>query len=1233
MFTFQGRIVLSETGIGIPDLNVVFYDYDPGQKNEDQGVAEGKTVFSFVSKFQGDRLGSVLTDADGNFLLNFSEKDFTIQESEKRPDLFFFILGPQKSERGNVFAENEAKRIIHLSSAPIANIGRQESLIIKIETKTLEKFNIPIPRESSTSGSPKNVEALFQTSLSVVSETDANIKKVKSEFVKDRFEKRKQIDEKASKLVKNLSAKRKGRNTSESFLLKADSDFKQTQIDSITVSGNRLNSYNKKSNSILTFGKEELLKSFDPTIANRLISSLDSANSGDTITEQVPLKSLCGFIQASSNGPTIEKKGTIEQLFEKKKDAEGKIERLKNPASDTAGEPASNGGCDSPGMREEDLENEFRRLAIEKAREYGDLKEIETASPEGQFRKLTELSEEISKGPADNTAFHDFYSLQLAYPEIWEEAFDKKFEDRVKSLFREHLMLKEDFGISDSLPNEALGDIEQLQEFLEFVSEDSQRVMLDIDEDVRQVMPNLEISTWNSLSDNQQKEAIKLAKSILHKRRLIDANAGNPNNSPLFQYDSSSESLVPNITAENTLQVLTFTAIQTIEGEREKLIEIISNPKGRIGKIMSTILEIGERLNEPYAFDVFAPNSVNFGIVTTFRQKWKPENYQVGKLVSTIPLAPGETRKYSKKLSLKRQRSQKELQKSMFETSDESSYTSRAEAEITSKASKTTDFQTTASGSFNFGIGSTNFSTSFSQNQSQESSKSKKSFREAVVKASQKFKNEREIEVSSSSESQFDSTTSGEIKNPNNEITVTYLFYELERQFRISEHIHRVTPVVLVAQEVPSPHEVDEDWILSYEWILRRVILDDSFNEALDYIGDGLISDELNLKLKRERIKDLKEQATELKDELLLVTDREDELEDKLNDLQEARANAKTKRGPIKRKRKLKKYKALIEDNEEDIEMIAEEIAEISKKLNQTNSSLEKAIEDYSSLTSRFQTKRMRVNQLRIHIKQNILYYMQAIWDHEPPDQRYFRLHNTMVSFPSPEGWDRATGEESQVTIRLVPKPKGPFDELLPTKPYKVEFIYPDFHSVTEPTLDSRPLHSIADINNPLGYKGNYMMFPLKECIYITDFMTQEFIGDYLGVRDPDLESDVSTEELLRMAAEVWNATSTSQEQKDSIEAEIQRRLTSPKKENELIVVPTGQLYIEALPGSKPLLENFKLKHREMDMEKVRHEVLEQMLDNVRRAKKIREGELEDPEVEKVINVNGHIGSIGLPTE
>jgi hypothetical protein len=76
------------------------------------------------------------------------------------------------------------------------------------------------------------------------------------------------------------------------------------------------------------------------------------------------------------------------------------------------------------------------------------------------------------------------------------------------------------------------------------------------------------------------------------------------------------------------------------------------------------------------------------------------------------------------------------------------------------------------------------------------------------------------------------------------------------------------------------------------------------------------------------------------------------------------------------------------------------------------------------------------------------------------------------------------------------------------------------------------------------------------------------------------------------------------------------------------IVVPTGQLFIEALPGSHPLLEDFKLMHRFEDLRKVRAEVRHAELENLRLATRISQGQtdatlLEDPDIEKKIVVQG----------
>ncbi len=68
-------------------------------------------------------------------------------------------------------------------------------------------------------------------------------------------------------------------------------------------------------------------------------------------------------------------------------------------------------------------------------------------------------------------------------------------------------------------------------------------------------------------------------------------------------------------------------------------------------------------------------------------------------------------------------------------------------------------------------------------------------------------------------------------------------------------------------------------------------------------------------------------------------------------------------------------------------------------------------------------------------------------------------------------------------------------------------------------------------------------------------------------------------------------------------------------------IVPTNSLYIECLVGTHPLLEDFKLIHRALDVKKVQAEVRRAELENIRLAARALEGEREDPDIEKKIVV------------
>ena len=58
---------------------------------------------------------------------------------------------------------------------------------------------------------------------------------------------------------------------------------------------------------------------------------------------------------------------------------------------------------------------------------------------------------------------------------------------------------------------------------------------------------------------------------------------------------------------------------------------------------------------------------------------------------------------------------------------------------------------------------------------------------------------------------------------------------------------------------------------------------------------------------------------------------------------------------------------------------------------------LQAAIDKYTAAATRHYAMLAEIDRLRLHVKDNIIHYMQAIWTHEPADQRYFRLYNLDV--------------------------------------------------------------------------------------------------------------------------------------------------------------------------------------------------------------------------------------------
>ena len=297
------------------------------------------------------------------------------------------------------------------------------------------------------------------------------------------------------------------------------------------------------------------------------------------------------------------------------------------------------------------------------------------------------------------------------------------------------------------------------------------------------------------------------------------------------------------------------------------------------------------------------------------------------------------------------------------------------------------------------------------------------------------------------------------------------------------------------------------------------------------------------------------------------------------------------------------------------LKYVEEALADAQEKLKQATTTFTQITKDYVVALQNKYSRHVALDQLRIHVKQNIFYYMQAIWDHEPPDQRYFRLYNKKVICVEVDkgghvGVQRPDSAASVTSGRLV------VDFNIPAPAMAgggVEYV----HDLVE----------IADLDNPLGYKGNYIIFPLNDQCYLPMFMLSGFINNYLGALDPDGSDDFNLEGF----EEQWAATPATQ--RGALAKKLQAYITEVRRTTDEIIIPTGQLFVEALPGAHPLLEDFKLLHRAEDVRKVKAEVRHAELENLRLAARLVNGQdkpglLEDPDIEKKVIIEGKPGGL-----
>lgn len=644
-----------------------------------------------------------------------------------------------------------------------------------------------------------------------------------------------------------------------------------------------------------------------------------------------------------------------------------------------------------------------------------------------------------------------------------------------------------------------------------------------------------------------------------------------------------------------------------------------------IGRAEAVIDQLLERLQEDYESTIFPIGSVNYGLLITHRQEWSPITYQVGRLAATIPLAPNQ----KEEIKVRKTRKVHELRKSVRtqsrESTRESSFSRRLEAEAIEAASTALNNQISSNGSFNIGVGSIGAATQFSANLTQETRRVQKSFSEMAQKAVDSLKEQVEVTVESTTDTEEEMTSTTTLENPNDELTVTYLLYELERRYRVLTEINRVRPVVLVGLEMPKPNEIDEEWLIRHSWIIRDVLLDPTLESVLTDLETVNSSLALEHEVRRAALIEQRQATTTLlrefkalenvaelhRENIVSLMRGEGEIEASEMGTGQRIATAILTAGISElfgggQSNQDELFEARRKATEKALEWLEQEIRQKATALESAKNALQDAIDAFSEAASDVADHKLGVVRLRVHVRDNIYHYMHAIWAAEHPDNRYFRLYDDLVPFHTPDPNDYTLAADNTVN----PLSNLPYiaDGLAP---FKLTIKAPDTSQA--PTTE-RLLSEIADIDRPLGFRGNLAVFELRECSQLTDYMAAEYIDPIGGVAAPGALAGISVDEFSEYLSAAAQSGVLTQQQLNGLVQLAVVMLTRETDNADELTLPTGQLFMEALPGDTSLLEPFKLEHRGLDVVSVEEDVRAKRIDALRRVSRLRSGEFErDP--------------------
>lgn len=602
---------------------------------------------------------------------------------------------------------------------------------------------------------------------------------------------------------------------------------------------------------------------------------------------------------------------------------------------------------------------------------------------------------------------------------------------------------------------------------------------------------------------------------------------------------------------------------------------------------------------EDHPFEVFEPGSVNLGLRLVYRQEWRHLGTQPGEIVRTLPLGPGQTERVTAKVVRRQKRITTLETTTSTETETESSESTKDSSEVVTEAASSFNWNVAAEVSGGIGFVSGSVSTSVGGTSEDRSRETSSSLSEAMRKTASKVRRETKVSVVTESEETLETERFSEIKNPNNESAVTYEFLKLQHQYEVFTRLAELQSVVYVAEEMPA--RIDEHWVRKHDWVLARVLKDESFRPTLS---------ELTQEVDHEAVLDRDGKTRELLDRAI---ERFASFE----------PNTRDQRGGLA-------------------------IPDIFSAPNAGYQAELRAAEERRRANEIRRIKRERLYQ---HIRDNILHYCQAIWRSEGSDQRLLRYKKEGRRLPiewrgpltiqriGAPGLDLSaftpTGREAD--LWEVIDPTGPIAfvgnyAVFTLRPlpdhYEVSIRHPERRDEIRAVIDQGELligvnEILAAMSAPyLGPAGTlldpawsfYQRQALQINLQTLRALSDGEVYDFLSYL-PRLESVLLDQngDVLRAAGQLAYQITRAEW------GEYLYRKGNTRR----FLLDSNNLYLNLRVSGGAALEPFKRAHRYLDVLKTAEQVSGERLKNDRRTALLNSDQAFDPDIQKVVVVSG----------